>query len=108
MRCMSLIKACWVHKGICYVIKNSEIQNIVHKTLRRIWEYDIPRDYNNRWLLKEDTLKNALYFHLRNQLGKLFDENDINEIKYIQLYTIISSNFPLNFFSFKFEKLREI
>ena len=74
---MSLTKACWVHKGICYMIKNSEIQNIVHKTLSRIWEYDIPRDYNNRWLLKEDTLKNALYFHLRNQLKKLFDENDV-------------------------------
>ena len=56
---------------------NTEIQTIIHKTLTEIWKKDIPRDYNDRWLLKEDTLKNALYFHLRNQLGTLFDENNI-------------------------------
>ena len=56
---------------------NTEIQTIIHKTLTEIWEKDIPGDYNDRWLLKEDTLKNALYFHLRSQLGTLFDENNI-------------------------------
>ena len=55
----------------------TEIQTIIHKTLTEIWEKDIPGDYNDRWLLKEDTLKNALYYHLRNRLGALLDENNI-------------------------------
>lgn len=38
---------------------------------------DIKADYNEGWLLKEDTLKNAFYFHLRRKLGALFDKNDI-------------------------------
>ena len=28
-------------------------------------------------MLKEDTLKNDFYFHLRNKLGEVFDDNDI-------------------------------
>lgn len=56
---------------------NTEIQDIIQKTLTAIWERDVPWDYNSLWLLKEDTLKNALYFHLRNQLGTLLDENDL-------------------------------
>ena len=58
-------------------MENTEIQAIVHNTLTTIWEKDIPRDYNKRWLLKEDTLKNTLYFHLRSQLGTMFDDNNI-------------------------------
>lgn len=58
-------------------MSNTDIQKIIHKTLTSIWEGDIPKDYRNRWLLKEDTLKNALYFHFRNQLGTLLDENNI-------------------------------
>lgn len=36
----------------------------IHNTIKYIWEYDIPRDYEKRILLKEDTFKNSLYFRL--------------------------------------------
>ena len=45
--------------------------------IKKIWTKEIKRDYKTGWLLKEDTLKNALYFHLRNELGVLFAENNI-------------------------------
>ncbi|WP_274307187.1 hypothetical protein [Solibacillus daqui] len=44
----------------------------VHSAIKDIWIYDIKDDYENSFLLKEDTLKNAFYFHLRNRLGDSF------------------------------------
>lgn len=37
----------------------------------------LQNDYKKLWLLKEDSLKNALYFHLRTVLGELLDQNDM-------------------------------
>ncbi|MBR3975885.1 MAG: hypothetical protein IKJ88_08500 [Clostridia bacterium] len=62
------------------IVKTDEYNEIINQidiTIKKIWEKEIKKDYKNRWLLKEDTLKNAFYFHLRKKLGKLFDENDI-------------------------------
>lgn len=56
---------------------STRIENLIDKTLKEIWENEIQNDYKNRWLLKEDTLKNSLYHHLRTRLGKVFDENNI-------------------------------
>ena len=46
---------------------NKEITTEINNAIKYIWEYDIKQDYNKYYLLKEDTLKNALYFHLRNK-----------------------------------------
>lgn len=54
-----------------------KILKIIDETIKYIWENDIKADYYNGWLLKEDTLKNSFYFHLRNQLGELLSNNDI-------------------------------
>ena len=35
------------------------IENIIDETIKEIWMNEISKDYNDRWLLKEDTLKNA-------------------------------------------------
>lgn len=51
--------------------------NEIDETIKFIWKNKIAEDYNNGWLLKEDTLKNAFYFHLRSILGDLLDKNDI-------------------------------
>lgn len=59
------------------MLTDLEIVQIVDNEIASIWKNEIKTDYESGWLLKEDTLKNALYFHLRNRLGKLFDENDI-------------------------------
>lgn len=49
----------------------------IDKTIKYIWEHKIPKDYDNGWLLKEDTLKNSIYYYLRKRLGKFFDKNSI-------------------------------
>ena len=54
-----------------------DVIQVVDEAIVSIWQHEIKADYEAGWLLKEDTLKNALYFHLRSKLGKLFDENDI-------------------------------
>ena len=53
------------------------IAQIVDKTIISVWENEIKNDYKKLWLLKEDSLKNALYFHLRTNLEKIFAENNI-------------------------------
>lgn len=54
------------------------IQEIIDLTIKQIWFYQIKEDYHKYYLLKEDTLKNAIYFHLRNQLTDEFlEENGI-------------------------------
>ena len=49
----------------------------IHNTIKYVWEYDIPQDYDNKMLLKEDTLKNSLYFHIRTRLGSLLEKYNI-------------------------------
>lgn len=49
----------------------------IHNTIKYIWEYDIPRDYENKVLLKEDTFKNSLYFHIRTRLESLLEKYNI-------------------------------
>ena len=49
----------------------------IDNTIKYIWKYDIKKDYENNNLLMEDTVKNALYFHLRTRLGTLLDELNI-------------------------------
>ena len=56
---------------------DKEILEIIHRRIKYIWEEKIKEDYTDGWLLKEDTLKNALYHHLRNELSSVFAENDI-------------------------------
>lgn len=59
------------------MLSDLDIIQIIDEAVVSIWEHEIKADYENGWLLKEDTLKNALYFHLRSKLDKLFYENDI-------------------------------
>lgn len=56
---------------------DAEIMQIIDEAIRSIWVNEIRNDYENRRLLKEDTLKNAMYFHLRNRIGWLCDECDL-------------------------------
>lgn len=59
------------------MLNDLDIIQVIDEAIISIWQHKIKADYEAGWLLKEDTLKNALYFHLRSKLGKLFDENDI-------------------------------
>ncbi len=54
-----------------------EVLEIIDKQIQYIWKNKISADYENGWLLKEDTLKNALYHHIRTELSSLFDAENI-------------------------------
>ena len=56
---------------------DTKILHEINHAINLIWEHDIKNDYSNNYLLKEDTLKNALYFHIRNRLGVLLDKYNI-------------------------------
>jgi hypothetical protein len=46
----------------------------IDRTIKELWLKDIKRDYSHNHLLKEDTLKNSFYYHLRRKLGTKFIE----------------------------------
>ena len=56
---------------------NREIANQIDMAIKHIWTYDIKQDYDKNYLLKEDTLKNALYFHLRNKLYSILEKYNL-------------------------------
>ena len=66
-----------------------DVQEQIDYAIKQTWLYDIKRDYENKWLLKEDTLVCSFYFHLRNTLGSFMDENNL---KIITEYHIPKNN----------------
>lgn len=57
-------------------IKTKTIHEIIDHAIKEIWCNNIKYDYVNYNLLKEDTLKNSFYFHLRNRLTERFLEEN--------------------------------
>ena len=54
------------------------ITNHIHNQITQIWSTDLAADYDAGRLLKEDSLKNAFYYHLRRRLTDEFlDEHDL-------------------------------
>lgn len=54
------------------------ITQIIDKEIKQMWLNEIAEDYREHRLLKEDSLKNAFYHHLRNRLGDDFlDKNNL-------------------------------
>lgn len=51
---------------------NYKIIEKIDTDIKKVWKEDLKIDYANYFLLKEDSLKNAFYFHLRNRLGEDF------------------------------------
>lgn len=49
----------------------------IDRAIKEIWEVDIKKDYNEFYLLREDSLKCALYFHMRRRLEGLLKEHDL-------------------------------
>jgi len=44
----------------------------IDEAIKQSWTEDIYRDYKQHYILKEDSLKNAFYHHLRTRLGDGF------------------------------------
>lgn len=52
--------------------------NKIHTAIKKVWTNDLSIDYDQSFILKEDSLKNAFYFHLRTRLGDCFlNENNL-------------------------------
>lgn len=49
----------------------------IDNTIRHIWLNEIKYDYDNGYLLREDSLKNSLYFHMRTKLGDVLSNNNL-------------------------------
>ena len=58
-------------------MNKEELLKIIDDTIKNIWQNEIAYDYADKWLLKEDTLKNSFYFHLRTKLENIFDKNNV-------------------------------
>ena len=57
---------------------SKRVENIIHNCIKEIWMNEIQTDYTLYRLLKEDSLKNAFYHHLRSRLGDTFlDEHGL-------------------------------
>lgn len=54
-----------------------EVINEIDRVIKACWKEDIPRDYMEEYLLREDSLKCALYYHLRQKLDTLLRENSL-------------------------------
>lgn len=52
------------------------IQTRIDAALKKIWSQNITYDYMHDYLLREDSLKNSLYYHLRKELGDKFLEDN--------------------------------
>lgn len=60
------------------MFQTENIYELVDSSIKKVWFEDIKRDYENHYLLKEDTLKNSFYYYLRMRLGELnLEENNI-------------------------------
>lgn len=59
------------------LLSNEELLDLIDKTMISIWENEVKADYNSEWIMMEDPVKCSLYFHLRNRLGKILEENNI-------------------------------
>lgn len=54
-----------------------KVAALIDRAIKEVWLTEIRNDINNNYILYEDTLKNAFYFHLRNKLGQLLIDNNI-------------------------------
>ncbi len=72
---------------------DSKTLDIIDNTIKDIWEHDIKTDYINNSLLREDTLKNSFYFHLRTKLGRLFEEENIKIFTEFNIDKFKNTNF---------------
>ena len=69
---------------------SEEVLVQIDREIKLCWKNSIKKDYWDGYLLKEDSLKCALYFHLRRKLDKVLRENSlriypeyyISELKY--------------------------
>ena len=66
-----------MRNGVLHMRTDAEIIQIIDEAIKSVWENNIKSDYDANWIMNEDGLKNALYFHLRMWLEQVLVENDL-------------------------------
>lgn len=56
---------------------SQELLNTIDRVIKKTWINDVSKDYADWYLLKEDSLKCCMYYHLRRQLDSLLQENNL-------------------------------
>lgn len=59
------------------MLVDKSIIRLIDKTIKEIWVNEIKNDYDEDYLLKEDSLKNSLYFHIRSALEDVLRDNNL-------------------------------
>jgi len=54
-----------------------EVLNTIDRIIKEIWINNVSTDYSDWYMLKEDSLKCCMYYHLRSQLDTLLRENNL-------------------------------
>lgn len=49
----------------------------IDRTIKQTWINNIQKDYKSLSMLKEDSLKCCMYYHLRRKLAKILEENNL-------------------------------
>lgn len=89
-----------VYKVKVLVLVDESIIRLIDKTIKEIWVNEIKKDYDEDYLLKEDSLKNSLYFHIRSKLEDVLSNNNLRiypeflftELKYRADLVIVQMN----------------
>lgn len=82
------------------MLVDKSIIRLIDKTIKEIWVNEIKNDYDEYYLLKEDSLKNSLYFHIRSTLEDVLRDNNLRiypefyfpELKYRADLAIVQMN----------------
>ncbi|MCH5250675.1 MAG: hypothetical protein J1E98_12110 [Lachnospiraceae bacterium] len=56
---------------------SKKVQNIINQTIKEIWLKNIPKDFNDGYIVNEDCLKMSLCYHLRRKLATILKENNL-------------------------------
>lgn len=56
-------------RRVAAIQSSIDIQENIDQCIKNIWANQISRDYKAKSLLLEDSLKNAIYHHLRTEIG---------------------------------------
>jgi ribosomal protein S8 len=54
-----------------------QLQETIDRAVKEVWVSNIQQDYLAFHLLKEDTLKNAIYYHLHTKLNNFLTKNNL-------------------------------
>ena len=58
-------------------MNNNTLMKQIDEAIKEVWLNDISSDYDDLYLLKEDSLKCSLYYHLRFKLGEVLADNNL-------------------------------